>query len=157
MNVQISLYPWNQRNSNAYAYVFGVKQCYWTIVRILSYVRVSGISISTSGYKPPCLIYHSPWLKHNKYWCWNFVVIMYSGGLQLCIPPLFTLQNRTAIVRQVMERCGVVGSTLAFRSIGSNPSTAYFHIMIHQPSASWDHWRSAHWTIQFVDSCSSLS
>jgi len=36
-------------------------------------------------------------------------------------------------------RCGVVGSTLAFGSIGhagSNPSTAYFHIMVHQPSAS---------------------
>jgi len=37
-------------------------------------------------------------------------------------------------------RCGVVGSTLAFGSIGhvmgSNPSTAYFHIMVHQPAAS---------------------
>jgi len=41
--------------------------------------------------------------------------------------------------------------------MGSNPSTAYFHIMVHQPSASWDHWRSAHWTIHFVDRCSSLS
>jgi len=25
---------------------------------------------------------------------------------------------------------------------------------VPQPSASWDHWRSAHWTIQFVDSAS---
>jgi len=39
----------------------------------------------------------------------------------------------------VVRRCGVVGSTLAFGSIGhdsSNPSTAYFLIIVHQPSAS---------------------
>jgi len=41
--------------------------------------------------------------------------------------------------------------------MGSNPSSAYFHIIVHQPSASWDHWRNAHWTIQFLDYCSSLS
>jgi len=35
-------------------------------------------------------------------------------------------------------RCGVVGSTLAFGSIGHGfeSGTAYFHIMVHQPSAS---------------------
>jgi len=35
--------------------------------------------------------------------------------------------------------------------------SAYFHIIMHQPSASWYHWRSAHWTIQFVDCCGSFS
>jgi len=45
-------------------------------------------------------------------------------------------------------RSGDVGSSIAHSL--SNPSPAYFHIIVHQPSASWDHWRAAHWTIQFV-------
>jgi len=38
----------------------------------------------------------------------------------------------------VVGRWGVVGSTLAFGSIGHGfeSDTAYFHIMVHQPSAS---------------------
>jgi len=41
--------------------------------------------------------------------------------------------------------------------MGSNPSIADFHIIVHQPSARWDHWCSAHWMIQFVTCCSPLS
>jgi len=49
-------------------------------------------------------------------------------------------------------RGGVVGSTLAFGSIGYGfeSNIAYFRIIVHQPLASWDHWRSARWTIRFV-------
>jgi len=38
----------------------------------------------------------------------------------------------------ILRRCGVVGSTLAFGSIGHgfDPSIAYFLIIVHQPSAS---------------------
>jgi len=52
-------------------------------------------------------------------------------------------------MRSFVGRCrGVMGSTLAFRSMGygSNSRTAYFHIT-RQPSSSGDHGRSAHWTI----------
>jgi len=38
-----------------------------------------------------------------------------------------------------MGRCCVVGSALAFRSMGPgfwSPSTAYFHIIVHHPLAS---------------------
>jgi len=63
------------------------------------------------------------------------------------------------VARPHLGRCGVMGSTLAFGSIGHGFKSehTYFHTIVHQPSASWDHWRSAHWTIQFVDCCSSLS
>jgi len=53
----------------------------------------------------------------------------------------------------------LVGSRPAFGSIGhvgSNPSTPYVHFIMHQPSASLDHGRIAHFTIQFVGCCSSL-
>jgi len=58
------------------------------------------------------------------------------------IPTHNASAERTALVISAMSRhihvgrCGVVDSTLAFGFIGSNLSTAYFHIMVHQPSAS---------------------
>jgi len=65
--------------------------------------------------------------------------------------PNFTYFMKLLRFRLSCVEEGVVNSILAFGS------TAYFQIMLHQPSASWDYWRSAHWTIQFVDCCSSLS
>jgi len=64
------------------------------------------------------------------------IIIIIIIIFNLDIPHTF---NSTAISGETgVGRCGVVGSTLAFGSIymGSNPSTAYFHIMVHQPSAS---------------------
>jgi len=57
------------------------------------------------------------------------------------------------------SQSGVCGALCSDPWVGdSNPSsTDYFHIIVYQPSASRDHWRSALWTIQFVACRSSLS
>jgi len=51
-------------------------------------------------------------------------------------------------------RCGAVGSTLAFGSIGHGLESwaAYFHItaIVHQLSASRDHWRSNYQIIERI-------
>jgi len=57
--------------------------------------------------------------------------------IEVIFPGLLTLGSCAVARCGVVGHCGVVGSTLAFGSIGgSNPSTTYFHIMVHQPSAS---------------------
>jgi len=67
-NVYRSLCTWEQRNFNSYnTYVFGVKQhdCINPITVLcqgewyISWWRP--YSILTFGYRPPCLIYRSPW------------------------------------------------------------------------------------------------
>jgi len=55
--------------------------------------------------------------------------------------------------------CGVVGSTLAFRSIGHGFESEH-SLFSHHSASAFSKLRSlasAHWMIQFVDCCSSLS
>jgi len=68
----------------------------------------------------------------------SFVIDRYNRHTQQLQTCSSSICN-TTLYRRSVGRCGVVGSTLAFGSIGhmgSNPSTAYFHIIVHQPSAS---------------------
>jgi len=48
---------------------------------------------------------------------------------------------RTLCIRNGVESSRVVSDLSS--TMGSNPSTVYFHIIVLQPSASWDHWD--HW------------
>jgi len=43
--------------------------------------------------------------------------------------------NTVLSLGHIVRRCGIASSTLAFGSLG-HPITAYFHIIVHQPSAS---------------------
>jgi len=67
--------------------------------------------------------------------------------------------NATKCKVMHVRRCGEVGSTLAFGSIGHGFESEH-HLFSHYSASAFSklrHWRSAHWTIQYVDCCSSLS
>jgi len=99
---------------------------------------------------------YSTW-DSDMWWPWHSDI--YQTYIMSQFRPVYPTQLHRVTWWFYVGRCGVVVAHSLSDPwvIGSNPSSAYFHIIVHQPSASWDHWRSAHWTIKFVDCCSSLS
>jgi len=83
-----------------------------------------------------------------------YLCLLYMQAVQLFQPDRILPSTGRCLTHY-----GVVDSTLAFGSIGHGFKSEHhlFSHHVHQPSASWDHWKSAHWTIHYVECCSSLS
>jgi len=86
------------------------------------------------------------WNSHLYYYYYNWLG---NPGKQHDIAKRYIDFKKPSRYTPQCERCSVVGSTLAFGSIGRGfkSEQCLFSHLWHQPSANFDHWCSAHWTL----------